>query len=189
MTRIAATDDRMQETPDRRSSSFGPAPGSAASTCPICNSPARWVTLLEQGGELGKHIKQTITQTINKMLARASALSDGCSPREAQAKLRLRSATRRFLSTADKMRAYRNASKSLGLCPECRRTKAPAGYVLCANCRNERARRKRMGRRIGKKPCACGQPAVNILHGEYICADCWRIERGGRKPQNGQAQR
>lgn len=154
------------------------------SICPICKSPARWVALLEQGGELGLHVKRTITRTINNMLARSSALSDGCLSEGPCSKLRLRSATRRFFSTADKMRAYRNASKSLGLCPECRRTKAPAGYVLCANCRSERARRKRMARRIGKKPCACGQPAVNILHGEYICADCWRIERGGRKPQN-----
>jgi hypothetical protein len=162
---------------------LAPSHGSAA-VCPFCNSPSRWVALLEQGGELGKHIKQTITKTINNMIARGLALSDGCSSWEPETKLRLRSATRRFISQSDRNRAYRNASKSLGLCPECRRTKAPAGYVLCANCRDERARRKRMARRIGKKPCACGQPAVNILHGEYICAECWRIERGGRKPQN-----
>jgi hypothetical protein len=179
MTGIFDNTARLHKTPDRTSLSFSQAPCFAAQTCPLCNSPARWVALLEQGGELGRHVKQTITQTINKMLARAEALSDGCSVRGLATKHRLRGAARRFLSSADKMRAYRNALKSLGLCPECGRTKASPGYVLCANCRSQRARRRRMARRIGKKPCACGQPAVNILRGEYICSECWRIERGG----------
>jgi hypothetical protein len=155
--------------------------------CPFCQSPARWVALLEQGGQLGRHLKKTLTQTIIKMLARGEALSVGCSPVEPGTKLRLRSATRRFPSAADRARAYRNASRALGLCPDCRRAQATPGYALCAGCRASRARRKRMARRLGTKPCACGQPAVNILRGEYICARCYRLEHrasGTRLPSS-----
>jgi hypothetical protein len=145
--------------------------------CPLCKSPARWVALLEQGGEVGKHIKRTITQTINLLLARESVLSGACLLEGKSNRTRLRGATRRFLTNADKMRAYRHASKALGLCSNCRRRKAKPGCAQCGECQKERARRKRMARRIGTKPCPCGKPAVNIWSGEYICADCMRREQ------------
>lgn len=145
--------------------------------CPICNSPARWLALLEQGGEIGKHIKMTITQTVRQLLARESVLFDGCFSGGNPNRTRLRHASRRFLSQAEKMRAYREASRKLGLCTNCRRRQAKPGCAQCGECQKERARRKRMARRIGTKPCPCGKPAVNIWSGEYICADCMRKER------------
>lgn len=72
------------------------------------------------------------------------------------------------------MKAYRAAARALGLCPECRTRKATAGFVLCGACRSERARRKRMARRIGSRKCPCGEPAVNVRSGVYICAGCQR---------------
>lgn len=145
--------------------------------CPLCKSPARWLALLEQGGDVGKHIKRQITETIKNLLSRESVLSDGCSSEGIQNRTRLRHASRLFQSPADMMRVYREAARRLGLCTNCRKRKAKAGYSQCAECQKERARRKRMARRIGTKQCPCGNPAVNIWSGEYICAECMRRER------------
>jgi len=75
------------------------------------------------------------------------------------------------------MSAYREAARKLGLCTTCRKLKARPGYSQCGHCQKERARKKRMARRIGTKLCPCGQPAVNIWCGEYICPDCMKRER------------
>lgn len=149
--------------------------------CPLCKSPARWLALLEQGGDVGKHIKRQITETIKNLLSRKSVLSDGCSSEGIQNRTRLRHASRLFQSPADMMRVYREAARKLGLCTNCRKRKAKAGYSQCAECQKERARRKRMARRIGTKQCPCGNPAVNIWSGEYICAECMRRERANRR--------
>lgn len=152
-----------------------------ATRCPICSSPARWLALLEQGGDLGKHIKRTITQTIARLFARGSALSDGCSGEGALRLGRLRHASRRFHTHSQLERAYRAAARKLGLCTTCRKRKAKPGYSQCGECQKERARRKRMARRIGGKRCACGQPAVNIRAGEYVCSTCLLIETRSRR--------
>ena len=172
---------------DKRAGCSSPSHGSAVSPpCPICGSPARWVLLFQQRGELG--LKQ-LTETLTKYFARASALAvNGCSSEGTGIQLRLRSKAHRFPTHHDYTNAYREATKALGICPDCYRRKPPIGYVLCAVCRARRARKKRMARQIGKKLCGCGKPAVNVSAGEYICADCWRIEHGGRDPQNKQAE-
>ena len=139
--------------------------------CPFCNSPARWVALLAQGGA----DRKTITKTLEHFLARVSAvLRDGASLGDAKSGLRMRSATQR--SHTDYVRAWRAANNLLGLCSYCHRRARRPGYSQCRQCQEARARKKRMARRIGSKRCPCGQPAVNIRCGEYICAECMRKE-------------
>lgn len=140
--------------------------------CPICKSPARWLALLDQEGEIGKHIKRTITETVEKLLSRASVSLGCCSLVGNTEPTRLRHASRRFSSPAKMMRVYRESARKLGLCTNCRKRQAKPGCAQCATCQKERAKRKRMARRIGTKTCPCGNPAVNIRSGEYVCASC-----------------
>ncbi len=95
---------------------------------------------------------------------------------------------RHWENATEYMRDLRRARKADGLCTRCGRRRAAPGMARCRACNGATAGAKRKLRQIGGQTCDCGRPAVNVVAGEYICAECYRIECGHvnfRRPNAG----
>lgn len=86
--------------------------------------------------------------------------------------------TRSWESPAVYMRARRAAYRTAGVCTACGWRTPESGRVRCHICNSWLAWKKRKRRRIGLARCPCGNPAVNVYLGEYICPECMKKERG-----------
>jgi hypothetical protein len=92
---------------------------------------------------------------------------------------------RHWETWADYMRDLRVARRRDGICTRCGVRRAMPGYARCGSCNRDTARTKRMGRQIGTKTCGCGRPAIDVYYGEYICAECKKIEHKQNAPRDG----